>query len=71
MKFWVGMAATIRTLLQICHDCSIATGLNVPGGVGHYKVLDIIRKSVGAAIAVSESNIVAATVAQAAGRRLA
>ena len=57
MKFWVGMAATIRALLQIWHNCSITTGFNVPGGVGHYKALDIIRKSVGAAITVSESNI--------------
>lgn len=36
---------------------TIATGLNVPSGVGHFKVLEIIRKSGGAAIAVSEENI--------------
>jgi len=36
---------------------TLATGLNVPGGVGHFKVLDIIRKSNGAAIAVSEDEI--------------
>ena len=36
---------------------TIATGLNVPGGVGHFKVLEIIRESGGAAIAVSEENI--------------
>ena len=37
---------------------TIATGLNVPGGgVGHFKVLEIIRESKGAAIAVSESMI--------------
>jgi threonine synthase len=33
---------------------TISFGLNVPGGVGHFKVLDIIRRSGGAAIAVSE-----------------
>lgn len=36
---------------------TIATGLNVPGGVGHFKVLDIIKQSGGAAIAVSEHDI--------------
>jgi threonine synthase len=38
---------------------TIATGLNVPGGVGQIKVLEIIRKSGGAAIAVSEESICA------------
>ncbi len=36
---------------------TIATGLNVPGGVGHFKVLDIIKQSGGMAIAVNESQI--------------
>lgn len=36
---------------------TLATGLNVPGGVGHMKVLDIIRQSDGAAIAVNEQSI--------------
>ncbi len=36
---------------------TLATGLNVPGGVGHFKVLDIIRKSKGGAIAVTEQEI--------------
>ncbi len=36
---------------------TLATGLNVPGGVGHFKVLEIIRKSNGGAIAVTESEI--------------
>ena len=36
---------------------TLATGLNVPGGVGHFKVLDIIRQSDGSAIAVEESAI--------------
>jgi threonine synthase len=35
---------------------TISFGLNVPGGVGHFKVLDIIRRSGGAAIAVSEAD---------------
>lgn len=36
---------------------TIATGLNVPGGVGHFKVLEIIKQSHGMAISVSESEI--------------
>jgi threonine synthase len=36
---------------------TIATGLNVAGGVGHLKVLEIIRQSKGAAIAISENEI--------------
>jgi len=36
---------------------TLATGLNVPGGVGHFKVLDIVRKSGGMAIAVDEVSI--------------
>jgi len=36
---------------------TIATGLNVPGGVGHFKVLDIIKQSGGTAIAVDEHSI--------------
>lgn len=33
---------------------TISFGLNVPGGVGHFKVLQIIRESDGAAVAVGE-----------------
>jgi len=36
---------------------TIATGLNVPGGVGHFRVLQIIRASGGAAVAVGEADI--------------
>jgi threonine synthase len=36
---------------------TLATGLNVPGGVGHFKVLEIIKRSGGMAIAVSEVDI--------------
>ncbi|MGH8171926.1 MAG: threonine synthase [Rhodanobacteraceae bacterium] len=36
---------------------TLATGLNVPGGVGHFRVLEIVRTSGGAAIAVSEAAI--------------
>jgi threonine synthase len=36
---------------------TIATGLNVPGGVGHFRVLEIVRESGGAALAVSEGAI--------------
>ncbi|MFD0726739.1 threonine synthase [Lysobacter brunescens] len=35
---------------------TMSFGLNVPGGVGHFKVLDIIRRSGGAAVAVSEAD---------------
>ncbi len=36
---------------------TLATGLNVPGGVGHFRVLEIIRASGGAAVAVAENDI--------------
>lgn len=36
---------------------TLATGLNVPGGVGHKAVLAIVRESKGAAIKVSEAEI--------------
>ena len=36
---------------------TIAFGLNVPGGVGHFRVLQIIRASGGAAVAVDEEAI--------------
>jgi threonine synthase len=36
---------------------TLAVGLNVPGGVGHFKVLDIIKESRGMAIAVNEDSI--------------
>ena len=36
---------------------TIATGLNVPGGVGHFKVLSIIRESGGCAVGISENSI--------------
>jgi threonine synthase len=38
-------------------DYTIAYGLNVPGGVGQFKVLDIIRRSGGTAVGVSEEDI--------------
>jgi threonine synthase len=38
---------------------TLATGLNVPGGVGHFRVLQIIRASGGAAVAVEEDDIAA------------
>lgn len=36
---------------------TVATGLNVPGGVGHFRVLEIVRDSGGTAVAVSEAAI--------------
>jgi threonine synthase len=38
---------------------TLACGLNVPGGVGHFRVLEIIRESDGAAVAVAEKDIAA------------
>jgi threonine synthase len=42
---------------------TLATGLNVPGGVGHKAVLGILRESHGGAIAVSEEAIAEHTTA--------
>jgi len=36
---------------------TLAYGLNVPGGVGHFRVLEIIHKSDGCAIAIPEQDI--------------
>ena len=38
---------------------TLATGLNVPGGVGHFRVLEIVRASGGAAVAVGEADTAA------------
>jgi threonine synthase len=38
---------------------TLAFGLNVPAGVGHFRVLEIIRASGGAAVAVAEADIAA------------
>jgi threonine synthase len=38
---------------------TIAFGLNVPAGVGHFRVLQIVRASGGAAVAVSEEDLAA------------
>jgi threonine synthase len=35
---------------------TLSVGLNVPGGVGHFKVLQIVRASGGAAVAVGEAD---------------
>jgi threonine synthase len=42
---------------------TLAYGVNVPGGVGHFKVLEIVRASGGAAIGVNENEIHAALTA--------
>jgi threonine synthase len=39
---------------------TMAVGLNVPGGVGHFRVLEILRASGGAALAVGEAEMRAA-----------
>jgi len=38
---------------------TLAYGVNVPGGVGHFRVLEIVRESGGAAVAVAEEDILA------------
>lgn len=40
---------------------TIATGLNVPGGVGHFRVVQILRESAGAAVTTSDAEILQAT----------
>lgn len=39
---------------------TLAVGLNVPGGVGHFRVLEILRASGGSAVAVAEPAIASA-----------
>ncbi len=36
---------------------TLAYGLNVPGGIGHFRVLDIIRRSGGGALAIEEKEM--------------
>jgi threonine synthase len=36
---------------------TVAVGLNVPGGVGHFRVLEIVRESGGSVVAVPEPTI--------------
>lgn len=38
---------------------TVAVGLNVPGGVGHFRVLQILRDSGGCALSVSEASMMA------------
>jgi threonine synthase len=45
------------TVVEAGH--TLATGLNVPGGVGHFRVLEIVRASGGAAVAVGEDDTAA------------
>lgn len=49
--------ANLQDTTPVSPGQTIATGLNVPGGVGHSKVLEIIDKSRGGAIAVDEGSI--------------
>ena len=52
MKPWVGQNTTAAGA-----EYTIAYGLNVPGGVGQFRVLQIIQASGGAAVAVSENDL--------------
>lgn len=54
VKAWADGAAD-TTPAEAGH--TLAFGVNVPGGVGHFRVLEIIRESNGAAIAVPEAEI--------------
>ncbi len=40
----------------VAGGATLCTGLNVPGGVGHFKVLEIIRASGGCALAIEEAD---------------
>jgi threonine synthase len=44
----------------VAGGATLCVGLNVPGGVGHFKVLEIIRASGGCALAVEEADTAAA-----------
>jgi threonine synthase len=59
-----GTAPLVRALERDADDTepveaayTIAYGLNVPAGVGQFKVLDIVRRSGGTAVAVPEKDI--------------
>jgi len=59
-----GTAPLVRALEEGASDTvsgaaghTVAYGLNVPGGVGQFRVLEIIRRSDGTAVAVSEDDI--------------
>ncbi|CAN5137320.1 threonine synthase [soil metagenome] len=43
--------------VPVAPGVTLAAGLNVPGGVGHFQVLKILRESGGAALGVSETAI--------------
>ncbi|MDX1571659.1 MAG: threonine synthase [Xanthomonadales bacterium] len=45
---------------SVSPGATLATGLNVPGGVGHFAVLRTVRESGGSVLAVSEAEIEAA-----------
>ena len=38
---------------------TLATGLNVPGGVGHFRVMEILYQSEGSALAIAEEDMIA------------
>ena len=60
MRAWACVAAFASDATEVAPvdpGDTLAYGVNVPGGVGHFKVLDIIRKSGGAAVAVAEQDI--------------
>ncbi len=52
--------AGLRDAAPVTAGDTIATGLNVPGGVGHFRVLEILYESQGLAIGVAEADMEAA-----------
>ncbi len=47
----------LQDTIAVTPGHSLAYGINVPGGVGHFRVLEIVRESDGAAIAIPEIEI--------------
>ena len=53
---WCAFDASVKDTTAVTAGSTISFGLNVPDGVGHFNVLEIIRESGCAAIAVSEAD---------------
>jgi threonine synthase len=53
----IAMEKGLEDTIPAAAGDTLAYGVNVPGGVGHFRVLEIIRESEGAAIAVPEVEI--------------
>jgi threonine synthase len=51
------MEAGLEDTVPAAAGHTLAYGVNVPGGVGHFRVLQIVRESGGAAVAVAEADM--------------